>query len=154
MKEETISIKIKDLRARKHAEQAGFSFVELMVVVFIMGLLATLLIVNLGGVNEKSMLSKSKADLATLESALEQYSLDAGSYPTQQQGLNALRTRPNDLAEDRYRRGGYLKRLQKDPWGNVYLYNRPGRLSGGSYDVYSAGPDGRPNTEDDVLTWD
>ena len=138
----------------KDSGQAGFSFVELMVVVFIMGLLATLLVVNLGGVNEQSKMSKSRADLATLESALEQYSLDMGSYPTNGQGLAALRELPSGANEARYRPGGYLKRLQKDPWGNDYVFNRPGSRSNGAYDVYSAGPDGRPETEDDVLTWD
>ena len=134
--------------------QAGFSFVELMVVVFIMGLLATLIMVNVSGVNEQSKLSKARSDLATLESALEQYSLDAGSYPTNAQGLQALSDRPDGVDEDRYRPGGYLKRLRLDPWGTAYVYARPGRKSGGAYDVYSAGADGRPDTEDDVLTWD
>ncbi|HPF23856.1 MAG TPA: type II secretion system major pseudopilin GspG [Hyphomonas sp.] len=138
---------------RKRRKDAGFSLVELMVVIFIMGLLATLVIVNVAPVGEQSRVGKARSDIATFESALEMYSLDMYTYPSGDAGLAALKTPPANADVASYRPGGYIKRLRDDPWGNPYNYDVPGQRSGGGYDVYSAGPDGKPGNEDDIGNW-
>lgn len=132
---------------------AGFSLVELMVVVFIMGLLATLIIINVAPVGEQSRVNKAQADISAIESALEMYSLDMRNYPSADLGLTALQTAPSSIDTSTYRPGGYIKRLRIDPWGNDYQYALPGERSGGRYDVFSLGPDGQANTEDDIGNW-
>ena len=138
---------------RKRRKEAGFSLVELMVVIFIMGLLATLVIVNVAPVGEQSRVSKARSDVAAFESALEMYSLDMYAYPSTDAGLASLKTPPAGVEATTYRPGGYIKRMRDDPWGNPYQYNMPGLRSGGAYDVFSAGPDGKPGTEDDIGNW-
>jgi len=138
---------------RRHGE-AGFSLVELMVVVFIMGLLATLIIINVAPVGEQSRVTKVQSDISAFENALEQYSLDMLGYPSPDIGLGALRTAPSGVDATRYRPGGYIKRLRDDPWGNAYEYTMPGQRSGTRYDVFSRGPDGEAGTEDDIGNWD
>lgn len=139
-------------KAVKQSE-AGFSLVELMVVVFIMGLLATLIIINVAPVGEQSRVNKAQADISAIESALEMYSLDMRNYPSADLGLTALQTAPSSIDTSTYRPGGYIKRLRIDPWGNDYQYALPGERSGGRYDVFSLGPDGQANTEDDIGNW-
>jgi general secretion pathway protein G len=141
-------------RTDRQQQEAGFSLVELMVVIFIMGLLATLVIVNVAPVGEQSRVSKARSDVASFESALEMYSLDMYSYPSADAGLAALKAAPAGVDAATYRPGGYIKRLRNDAWGNAYHYDVPGQRSGGAYDVYSAGPDGKPGTEDDIGNWE
>jgi general secretion pathway protein G len=144
-------------RAPKRKSEAGFSLVELMVTVFIMGLLATLIIINVAPVGERSRITKARADIANLENALEQYSLDLYTYPTQEQGLAALAAPPPGVDMGLYRPGGYIRRVQNDPWGNPYQYIIPGTRSGGRYDLFSFGADGRPGGEGpdgDIGNWD
>jgi general secretion pathway protein G len=142
---------------KRRTRQAGFSLVELMVVVFIMGLLATLIIVNVAPVGDRSRISKVRSDIASLESALEQYSLDLYTYPSAVQGLAALSTPPPGVDIALYRQGGYVRRIQMDPWGNPYQYQIPGNRSGGRYDLFSLGADGQPGGEGpnaDIGNWD
>lgn len=144
-------------RAQTTRSEAGFSLVELMVVVFIMGLLATLIIVNVAPVGDRSRVTKARADIANLENALEQYSLDLYTYPTNEQGLAALSAPPPGIDTALYRPGGYIRRVQNDPWGNPYQYSFPGVRSGGRFDVFSFGADGRPGGEGndaDIGNWD
>ena len=141
----------------KRRQQDGFSLVELMVVVFIMGLLATLIIVNVAPVGDRSRITKAKADISNLENALEQYSLDLYTYPSTDQGLAALSSPPAGIDVTLYRPGGYIRRVQNDPWGNPYQYAFPGTRSGGRFDVYSLGADGQPGGEGnnaDIGNWD
>ncbi len=135
-------------------KDAGFSLVELMVVIFIMGLLATLVIINVAPVGEQSRVGKVRADIAAFESALEMYSLDMYAYPSAEAGLAALKTPPAGTDIATYRPGGYVKRLRDDPWGNPYQYVVPGVRSGGAYDLYSSGPDGKAGTADDIGNWE
>jgi general secretion pathway protein G len=143
--------------AQRRRLQSGFSLVELMVVVFIMGLLATLIIVNVAPVGDRSRVSKARADIASLESALEQYSLDLYNYPNAAEGLAALSAPPASADLSLYRQGGYVRRVQVDPWGNPYQYVTPGTRSGGRYDLFSMGADGKPGGEGpdaDIGNWD
>lgn len=134
-------------------KDAGFSLVELLVTVSIMALLATAVVISVGPVLSKSRVDRARADIAALESGLEQYSFDMFNYPGADAGLDALKTPPNNDKADQYRPGGYIKRIQQDPWGNDYHYAVPGPRSGGAYDVYSAGPDGEPGNDDDIGNW-
>lgn len=131
--------------ATRSAEQ-GFTLVELLVVIVIIGLLATIVAINVIPAGNKARVEKAKADIATLEQALEQYRLDNLTYPSTGDGLNALISVPAGLAQpDRYRQGGYIKKLPDDPWGRPYHYEAPGRK--GAFDIYSLGGDGQQGGE-------
>ena len=124
---------------RKPSEN-GFTLIELLVVIVIIGLLGTIVAINVFGALGTSNVAKAKADIASLESALDQYRLDNLTYPSTSDGLNALIATPPGLAQpERYRIGGYIKKLPNDPWGNAYQYAAPGRK--GAFDVYSLGAD-------------
>lgn len=122
--------------------QAGFSLTELMIVVFIMGLLATVIVVSTGGIFVQSRDAKARADLQRLESALQLYNLEVGRFPSEGEGLRALVQAPASVDAARYRPGGYVSRLELDPWGNAYQYDRAGGRSGKAYDLFSFGADG------------
>lgn len=127
----------------------GFTLVELMVVIVIIGLLATVVTINVMPSQDRAMVEKSRADISVLEQALETYRLDNLVYPDSAQGLQALLSAPAGLARpERYRRGGYVRRLPQDPWGNAYQYRRPGR-DGSAFDVYSFGGDSAEGGEGD-----
>jgi general secretion pathway protein G len=128
---------------RKRSEQ-GFTLTELMVVIFIIGLLTTVVLINVLPSQDRSMVTKAEADIATLEQALEMYRLDNLAYPGTGDGLNALVSPPASIADpSRYRRGGYVKRLPEDPWGRPYQYQAPA-AGGAPFDVWSLGADGAP----------
>lgn len=132
--------------------QEGFTLLEVMVVIVIIGLMATLVIPNIMGSKAKADQQKAKADISMLESSLEMYHLDNNHYPTTEQGLQALVKKPDeDPQPAHYRDGGYIKRLPKDPWGNDYQLLNPGQH--GNIDVYSLGPDGKEETADDIGNW-
>ncbi|NML11209.1 type II secretion system major pseudopilin GspG [Sphingobium sp. AR-3-1] len=123
--------------------EAGFTLVELMVVIVIIGLLATIVAINVIPATDTARVEKAKADIATIEQALEQYRLDNLTYPAGSDGLQALLNPPASLAQpQRYRRGGYIKKLPDDPWGRAYVYTVPGRK--GAFDISSLGADGQP----------
>lgn len=135
------------MQARSHSR--GFTLVELMVVIVIIGLLATVVTINVMPSQDRAMAEKARADISVLEQALETYRLDNLAYPDTTQGLQALLSAPAGLSRpERYRRGGYVRRLPQDPWGNAYQYRRPGR-DGGPFDVYSFGADGTAGGEGD-----
>src|SRR3546814_3358837 len=130
---------------RRSAEH-GFTLVELMVVIVIIGLLATIVAINVIPATDTARVEKAKADIATIEQALEQYRLDNLSYPAGTEGLQALMSPPPSLTQpQRYRRGGYIKKLPADPWGRAYLYSVPGRK--GAFDISSLGEIGRAHSE-------
>ena len=142
---------IKDAERRK----AGFSLLELMVVLVIIGLLATIVVINVLPSQDRAMVEKARADIATLEQAVELYRVELLTYPSTDQGLEALVEPPADpRLSARYREGGYIRRLPNDPWGNAYLYLQPGEH--GTYDIYTLGADGRPGGEGqdaDIGNW-
>lgn len=132
--------------SRTQKPRAGFTLLEVMVVIVILGVLASLVVPNLLGNKEKADRQKAISDIVALENALDMYRLDNGRYPTTEQGLEALIQQPANMADSRnYRTGGYIKRLPKDPWGNDYQYLSPGEK--GLFDVYTLGADGQENGE-------
>lgn len=132
--------------------EAGFSLTEIMISVVIMGLLGTVVVLNVLPLREQASIQKARADIATLEQALDAYRLDMRRYPTVEEGLDALVNAPRDA--DNYREGGYIRRLPNDPWDNPYQYVYPGE--NGVFDIYSLGADGREGGEDndaDIGNW-
>lgn len=126
--------------------QKGFNLFEVMVVVVILGLLATFIVPRIAGRPDEARVTKARADIKTLETALDMYRLDNGVYPTTDQGLEALVRRPDTSPEPRaWRDGGYIKRLTKDPWGRPYQYLNPGER--GEIDIFSYGADGEEGGE-------
>ncbi|MGI2854551.1 type II secretion system major pseudopilin GspG [Shewanella algae] len=132
--------------------QKGFTLLEVMVVIVILGILASMVVPNLMGNKDKADQQKAVSDIVALENQLDMYKLDNSVYPTTEQGLEALVEKPTISPEPRnYRDGGYVKRLPMDPWGNPYLLMSPGEH--GKIDVFTSGPDGQPGTEDDIGNW-
>ncbi|QQE90989.1 type II secretion system major pseudopilin GspG [Azotobacter chroococcum] len=126
--------------------QRGFTLLEIMVVLVILGLLVALVAPNVLQNQDRAMVEKAKADVALLEQALDMYKLDNFQYPTTNQGLEALVTKPEiDPQPKRYNSNGYIKRLPQDPWGNPYQYLQPGTKK--AFDVYSLGADGEMGGE-------
>ncbi len=126
----------------------GFTLIEIMVVVVIMGILAALIVPKLMGRTDDARITAAKQDIATLMQALKLYKLDNQRYPTTEQSLQALMTKPTTgPAADGWKVGGYIDKLPKDPWGYTYQYLSPGIR--GELDVFSLGADGQPGGVDD-----
>ena len=146
----------KELDNKNYATKiSGFTLLEVMVVIVILGVLASLVVPNLLGNKDKADQKKAVTDITTLEHALDMYKLDNNIYPTEEQGLKALVKKPSlDPIPKNYRKGGYIKRLPNDPWGYPYQYAIPGKF--GSVDVYSFGQDGKESGEEmnqDIGSW-
>ena len=124
----------------------GFTLIEVMVVVLIIGILATIVVINVSPRLGEGAMAKIKNDLSTIESALELYKMDNYRYPTSDQGLIALVSKPTEMSENSNWKQ-YIKRLPKDPWNNLYQYSYPGQHS--EIDIYSLGADGQPGGENE-----
>ena len=135
-------------------KQSGFSLLEILVAMAIMAILGGVMVIKFAGKTQEANLIKIKTDLKAIESALIQYSADSFMYPTTDQGLDALESKPTSRPEpSNYARSGYIK-LGLDPWGNAYQYSYPGEF--GEYDVYSLGADGEEGGEGmavDIGNW-
>ena len=145
-------MKIKSNHHSSLSRQAGFTLLEIMVVIVILGILASMVAPNVLGNKDKADQQKAISDIASLESALDMYKLDNNIYPSNEQGLEALVSKPSLTPEPvNYRKNGYIRRLPTDPWGNPYYLQVPGEY--GEVDVFSAGPDGEPGTDLDIGNW-
>ncbi len=142
------------MRERKRG-QDGFTLLELVLVMVILGILAARLVPNFVGRNEDAKHARAVSDLEALGTALDAFELDNGSFPSTSQGLAALMQQPGEAENWK---GPYLRRMPKeDPWGNPYQYRAPGIHNSGSYDLYSAGRDGREGgagPDADITNWD
>ena len=136
----------------------GFSLIELMVVVIILGILAMYIGPKLMGRTEQAKETQTRVQIEALETALKLYKLDNGLYPSTEQGLVALVEQPETgNVPKKWRKGGYLEKgkVPKDPWGNEFIYVSPG--VNGDYDIVSYGADGVPGGEDenkDINNWE
>ena len=128
--------------------QGGFTLIEIMVVVVILGILAALVVPQVMNRPDQAKVTVAKGDIKAIGAALDMYKLDNFSYPSTQQGLNALVEKPSGNPQPRnWNRDGYLKRVPKDPWGNDYQYLSPGTQ--GQFDLYSLGADKREGGDGD-----
>lgn len=139
------------------SRQRGFTLIEIMVVVVILGVLAALVVPQIMSRPEQAKITAARSDIKAIATALEIYKLDNHRYPTTQQGLEALVKKPTGMSSAlNWNPDGYLKRLPKDPWGNPYQFLTPGR-EGSAYDLYSFGADGRSGGEGanaDIGNWE
>ena len=135
--------------------QSGFTLLEVMVVVVILGILAALVVPKIISRPDEARIIAAKQDIASLLQALKLYRLDNHRYPSSEQGLQALVVQPtNAPVPPNWKAGGYIERLPKDPWGNPYQYLNPGVH--GEIDVFSLGADGAPGGEGndaDIGSW-
>lgn len=130
---------------------AGFSILELLLVLVILTILAGIVAFRFTGTTEKANISAAEAQLNNLKSALKRYEIAIGKYPTQQQGLEALTKLPSGVDETKWER--FMdETVKNDPWGNPYVYKFPGDHNN-DYDLYSWGPDGKDGTDDDITNW-
>jgi len=140
---------------RRDRGRAGFTLVELMLVVIIIGVLAAMVVPSFVGRSRQARVTAAKADISgSLGTALNLYEQDNGSFPTTAQGLEALVERPAEVSQDTWM-GPYLQRkeIPEDPWGNPYHYTSPGEENPASYDLVSYGPDGKEGGGDDIANY-
>jgi len=143
-----MKIEIKKIIVQKKQSQRAFTLTELMLVVVIIGILAALVIPKIAGNGERARVITAGADInGGIKSALGQYEIDMGSYPRSLQDLVV----PPGNAKNWH--GPYLDKIPIDPWGNPYIYYFPGKHNPASYDLLSAGLDGKEGTDDDVVNW-
>jgi len=136
---------------RRDARDAGFTLVEMLLVLVILATLAAIVVPKFAGRSEQAKVTAAQAQLANFEIVLDAFEVDNGFYPKGSTGLRALIEPPG---EAKNWRGPYLKQdIPLDPWGNEYVYEYPGKRNLKGYDLYSPGPDGRSGNEDDITNW-
>lgn len=142
------------MKLNKHRVNDGFTMVEIMVVVVILGILAATIIPQFIGATGEAKVSAAKADISQIESALERFQIHLDRHPTNEEGLKALVEPP--AGEDKRWRGPYIKMLRPDPWGTPYQYRNPGVRHPASFDVWSKGADkadGGEGDQADIGNW-
>jgi len=132
---------------RKSKIENGFTLVEMLLVITIIGILAALVIPKMVGRSEQARQAATHADLSSIKTALDAFEVDNGYFP---KSLQDLLQQPNNAKNWH---GPYLDKVPQDPWGNPYLYYYPGKHNQNSYDLLSVGPDGKEGTEDDIGNW-
>ncbi len=134
----------------RRAPRRGFTLMELLLVLVILGVLAALVVPKFTNRTQQARETAAKTDVSTIQGALDAFEIDTGRYPTTEEGLGALLTAPANVEGWR---GPYLTRgLPKDPWGNPYVYRYPGQRNTTGFDLSSTGPDGREGN-DDLGNW-
>ena len=133
--------------------RCGFTLIELMIVVVIISAIAAMIVPRLSGRSEQAKVAVAQVDInSNISMGLKLYELDVGAYPTTDEGLNALYTKPASASSGW--RGPYLEKKAIDPWGNPYQYKCPGTHNTARYDIYSIGRDAAEGTADDVKNWE
>ncbi len=147
MKIPTRHLKLETWNSRR---SRGFTLIELLLVLVILGVLAAIVVPKFAGRTEQARQAAAKTQVSSFATVLDAYEVDNGFYPKGKSGLNDLVQASRDAKNWR---GPYLKEVPKDPWGNDYVYECPGKNNPTSYDVSSMGPDGQMGTEDDINNW-
>lgn len=140
---------MKSIKRSRYSSRRGFTLVELLLVLVILGILAALVLPKFTGRTEQARVTAAQTQIASFGTALDAFEVDTGSYPRGQDGLGQLIAQPSDVTNWR---GPYLKdAIPLDPWGHAYSYEFPGKANPSGYDVRSAGPDGQYGTNDDIV---
>lgn len=137
---------------RRRSRRSGFTFIEIMLVVVIIGILAALVTPNIMEILSQGRVNATKSQMQNIKTALDLFNIRCYVYPSTDQGLDALVNCPSDVDEDKYGKR-MLDQVPKDGWGNEYIYRAPGE-DGADYDLFSVGPDGEEGTDDDVSLFD
>ncbi|MBI4323999.1 MAG: type II secretion system major pseudopilin GspG [Chloroflexi bacterium] len=136
----------------KNRSRSAFTLVELLLVLVILGTLAAIVVPKFSGRTEQARVTATQAQIANFGVALDSFEVDNGYYPKGKNGLQDLVVQPRDTTTSW--RGPYVKgEIPKDPWGNDYIYECPGKHNEKAYDLMSAGPDGRVGGDDDITNW-
>lgn len=132
--------------------RGGFTLIELLLVLAILAILATIVVTSTSGQTEKARKTKAAAEVSALKDGIKRFEQDVGRFPSPEEGLNALVQQPADAVgwKPPYIEGG---QLPKDPWEREYVYVVPGKHNTFEFDVFSMGPDGKADTEDDIGNW-
>jgi general secretion pathway protein G len=136
-------------KCQKLLHREGFTLVEILLVVIIIGILAAIVVPRLAGKTQRARMGAAKMTIQSVATSLESFELDLGRYPTTEEGIEALIVRPSGLATEDEWHGPYLKELPLDAWNRPLIYKFPSDR-GVDYDLVSVGPDGQEGTEDDV----
>jgi len=136
---------------KQFQRSAGFSILELLLVLVILGILAGIVATRFTGTTEKANIAAATTQLNNLKGALTRYEIAIGSFPTTQQGLAALSELPSGVDENKWERF-IEEKVKNDPWGNPYVYRYPGEHNN-DYDLYCLGPDGKEGSDDDITNW-
>ena len=135
-----------------HSSIEGFTLVEMLLVLVILGMLAAIVLPKYSGTSDRGRIASTQTQISAFKTALDAYDVDIGHYPRGRSGLTELIVEPRDTPNWH---GPYLQSdaIPQDPWGNDYIYECPGRHNPSSYDVMSMGSDGRSGTDDDICNW-
>jgi general secretion pathway protein G len=131
-------------------QKRGFTLIELLLVLVILGVLAGIVVPRFGGQTERARETAAQTQISSFKTALDTYEVDMGGYPKGKDGLKELVTQPRNAKNWR---GPYLQEIPKDPWGNDYIYESPGKHNPSTFDIMSMGKDARVGGDDDITNW-
>ena len=137
---------------RLSGTRKGFTFLEIMFVVVIIGILVGIAVPSLTGKSKKARIIATRATMKGIETALQDYEMNVGGFPTSEQGLEALVKCPSDVAPEDWGDNQYLKEIPKDAWNQEFIFKCPGEHNS-DYDLSSKGPDRQEGTDDDIKNW-
>ena len=143
-------MKIAPNYSRRRQRKQGFTLVELLLVLVILGALAAIVVPKFSGRSEQAKQVSAQTQISAFETALNSFEVDNGFYPQAKDGLGALVAAPSNAQNWR---GPYIKDVPLDPWGAAYVYENPGKNNTSGFDISSLGPDGRAGTDDDITNW-
>ena len=147
-----MKLDISKIRRNLATRQRGFTLVEMLLVLVILATLAAVVVPKFAGRSKQAKVTAAKSQISNLEIAIDSFEIDMGYFPKAGNDLRDLVAEPNSNNVQDWH-GPYISYIPKDPWGNDYVYNYPGKMNIGSYDISSGGPDMKTGTEDDITNW-